>query len=92
LGIAGVLLPILLVIARVLSMPFNLTVTLVGPVVRIRSEFILLLLPLANTLAGLLTTIPLIPHPRIGIQDAFTMGGCALNLCVHGFPPTGEKP
>jgi hypothetical protein len=86
------LLAVLSIIALVSSMPLDLTVTLIGLVVRIDCELLLLPLPFAGPLAGLLAAIALVLHPRVGIQDASTMGGCALNLCVHGFPPTGEKP
>jgi hypothetical protein len=92
LGIAGMLRPIFLVIAWMSSMPLNLAVTLVGPVVRINRELVLLPFPFASALTGLLTAIALILYPRIGIKGAPTMGSYALNFCVHGFPPPGEKP
>jgi hypothetical protein len=73
-------------------MPIDPTVSLVGPVVWINREFLLLLFPLASALAGLLAAIALILYPRIGIKETLTMGSCALDLYVHGFSPSGEKP
>ncbi len=56
------------------------------------SELLLLPFSFAGALTGLLTAIALVLYSRIGIKEAPTMGSCALNLYVHGFSPTGEKP
>jgi hypothetical protein len=80
------------VVVRMTLEPLFPAVTLVGFVVRIGCELILLPFVLTGPLAVLLAAIALILYTGIRLKKAFTMGGRTLNLCVHGFPPVGEKP
>jgi hypothetical protein len=64
-------------------MPVDLTCSLVGLVVRIRSKLFLLPLPLAGELTVFLSAISLILYTRIRSKQTSAM--CAWNHRVHGF-------
>jgi hypothetical protein len=92
LTIAGVILPVFPVIARMMSVPLFLAVALVGLIVGIGCELFSLPFALAGPLAVVLAAIALIFDSGIRVKKALTMGRCTVNSWVHGFPPRGEKP
>jgi hypothetical protein len=92
LAIGGMVLPIFFVIPWMALAPLTLAVRLVGLVVRVDRELFFLPSAFTGALAVCLTAIELILYMGIRLKKAFAMRGRTLNLCVHGFPPVGEKP
>ena len=82
-------LSILLVVAGMALVPFSLTVTLIGLVVRIAQEFLLLPLPFSSALAFLFAAIALVLHSRIWLEGVSTMR--TLDSSAHGRPPGDDN-